>query len=117
MRVRTGHGPDDWSPNVPAPVVSSTARSAAYALQVGEMVPIMGPGPLPLSNSDIARNQRRKVRVLATHMTERPPRPLRPRCGFVMPWVQQPCARRVGHKWDHRHAAAIAADNARKRSA
>lgn len=42
MRIRTGHGPSDWTPNVPAPArLTPRSYSSVHALTGAEMMPVL----------------------------------------------------------------------------
>jgi hypothetical protein len=85
-RVRTGHGPQDWSApddGVPARVVGANFG--------GELVVAYTPPPAPRVRTTVDMNDYAPGTRWAS----------RPRCGVVMRLANVPCVRMAGHKREH----------------
>lgn len=72
----------------------SFTRGAVYG---GVLVTPIAPKPLPLAATSPERRAQMKSYNDAN----------RPRCGFLMPKVRETCARRPGHRDDHKSARAM----------
>lgn len=106
MRVRTGHGPQDWSDNLPGCHARITAHTGASIH--GEIV--RG------GESEIDR-QRRQQREHMRRFRSKPvdmndyQRENRweglERCGKMMKQAKQPCARTAGHRRECKSAEAM----------
>ena len=95
MRIRTGHGPSDWTDNVPG--AASAMRGGGYAprsaLVVGDMVPVLhGQG------WSAAAKAAQSVKAKARYEVK---------CGFWMPKSKEACARQPGHRDSHMTARAM----------
>ena len=105
--LRTGHTPDAWRDEGPAPHV---ARHASFGGNTeSAYIPYVR---LPMVQSEAERagqSRRAATRKARAAQADPPPRPV---CGMPLRNIGEPCARTPGHGWDHRSAAAL--EHARK---
>lgn len=109
MRIRTGHGPQDWHEEGPAVarfhgIAQWGTRGAAVVYGTNRPVPNVIRANLrtpETASSKAARIKRESARVRAGAV--------RVECGVYMAKVSEHCARAVGHK--HQHKSRYALDN------
>lgn len=115
MRLRTGHGPSDWSDNQPG--FNAYARTpgvgrhagGGFALAAGEHV--QGE-----SRGHREYERRRGKPVDMDDYTKENRWEGKPRCGVVMPQAGEPCARMMGHRNEHKTAYALAYQRTRRQA-
>jgi hypothetical protein len=99
-RLRTGHGPNDWSP----PDEGVPASLSGGAFLAGDLV-----------RGEPGYAERERLRTAAKdNRRDFEPKPL---CGHIMPRLNVPCARKPGHKDKHFSAATLIRDALRRRAA
>ena len=108
MRIRTGHGPDDWHDEGPGVVTSSVIRGSLVV--GGDWTPARIRERLDRRAADARRrtNAKKAIRLRWDAL---------PVCGAPVRFSTEPCARTAGHGNSHSTAATLAKATERRRAA
>lgn len=106
MRLRTGHGANDWTENDPGAFARLSEHSGGSIH--GELVR-GGPGDAERQRQQ-QRDHMRRYRAKPVDMNDYQKEHRwegTPRCGAMMKQARQPCARALGHRREHKSAEAM----------